>query len=223
MDHVALSTQNRLFWLGRYSERVYTTIQIIYDKFDQLIDGKIPDYEEFCKRLGIPCNAENAEEFCRNFLFDASQPSSITSNIENMLGNGMVLREIISTPTLAYLQMAHNAMELASKSDSPGVQLQWVLDDIMAFRGSMDDAIENEKIRNIVKSGALVERLSLMLRLDWHMENLDRELRKLMRRLYKTGLETGKEAHELLNDVVIERKQADHTLLLNCIEGLFIV
>ncbi len=223
MDHVALSTQNRLFWLGRYSERVYTTIQIIYDKFDQLIDGKSPDYEEFCVKLGIPCNAKDAEEFCRDFLFDESSPSSITSNIEYMLGNGMVLREIISTPTLAYLQLAHNAMELAAKSDSPGVQLQWVLDDIMAFRGSMDDAVENEKIRNIVKSGSLVERLSLMLRLDWHTENLDRELRKLMRRLYKTGLETNKEAHELLNDVVIERKQVDHKLLLNSIEGLFIV
>ncbi len=223
MDHVGLSTQNRLFWLGRYSERVYTTIQIIYDKFDQLIDGKAPDFKDFCRRLGIPCDTDDAEEFCRDFLFDKNSQSSVASSIENMLGNGMVLREIISTPTLAYLEMSHNAMVLASKSDSPGVQLQWVLDDIMAFRGSMDDAIENEKIRNIVKSGALVERLSLMLRLEWHTENLDRELRKLMRRLYKTGLETDKEARELLNDIVIERKQADKDLLLHSIEGLFIV
>lgn len=140
-----------------------------------------------------------------------------------MLGNGMVLREIISTPTLAYLQMAHNAMEMAAESDGPGIQLQWVLDDIMAFRGSMDDSVENEKARNVVKTGGLVERLSLMLRLEWHLDNLERELHKLLNRLYKTNLTTNPDALDVITRKAIDGQNVDQAQLLSSIEGLFVV
>lgn len=221
MGHVALSTQNRLFWLGRYNERVYTTIQFMLEQFDRTIDGQLPDYPAICEQLGIPCDYTDAEDFCRRFVFDASSPVSVASSVESMLGNGMVLREILSTPTLAYLQMAHNAMELASRSDGPGIQLQWVLDDIMAFRGSMDDSIENEKARNIVKAGAIAERLSLMLRLNWHTASVPRELRKLLNRLYKTDLPTDPSALEVITKEVIDKEPQDRKLLLRSIEELF--
>lgn len=54
MDHVALSTQNRLFWLGRYSERVYTTIQFMLEKYDKMLDDQDVDYPSFCRRIGVP-------------------------------------------------------------------------------------------------------------------------------------------------------------------------
>lgn len=223
MDHVALSTQNRLFWLGRYSERVYTTIQFMLEKYDKMLDDQDVDYPSFCRRIGVPCNYTDAENFCRGYLFDLTSPVSVASNIENMLGNGMVLREIISTPTLAYLQMAHNAMEMAAESDGPGIQLQWVLDDIMAFRGSMDDSVENEKARNVVKTGGLVERLSLMLRLEWHLDNLERELHKLLNRLYKTNLTTNPDALDVITRKAIDGQNVDQAQLLSSIEGLFVV
>jgi hypothetical protein len=46
--------------------------------------------------------------------------------------------------------MAVTAMELAAKSSGPAVELQWVLDDIMAFRGSCEENIEEEINRNII-------------------------------------------------------------------------
>ena len=112
-------------------------------------------------------------------------------------------------------------MGLASRSDGPGIQLQWVLDDIMAFRGSMDDSIENEKARNIVKAGAIAERLSLMLRLSWHTASVPRELRKLLNRLYKTDLPTDPSALEVITKEVIDKEPQDRKLLLRSIEELF--
>lgn len=144
MDTVTLSKQNRLFWLGRYAERVYTTTQYMMKQYDRLIDGKTVDYQTFCAKMGIPCDYKDGDDFCRRYFFDTLSPCSIQSSVEAMLGNGMVLRETITSATLAYLQMAHSAMDLASRSDSPGVELQWVLDDIMAFRGSFDDSVEVE-------------------------------------------------------------------------------
>lgn len=221
MGTVTLSKQNRLFWLGRYSERVYSTVQFMLDQYDRLIDGGSVDYARFCRDMGIPCRYESGEDFCRRYLFDADDPYSIQSSVEAMLGNGMVLRETISTPTLAYLQMAQSAMELAARSEGPSVQLQWVLDDIMAFRGSFDDSVEAEQARNIVKSGGMVERISLMLRLNWRLDRLDQELRKLLNRLYKTDLPVDDAALDAVSRRAVNGEAVESLLLLRSVEGLF--
>ena len=223
MDSITLSKQNRLFWLGRYSERVYTAVQILMSQMDRLLDGGEVDYPDFCHRLGIPCPYQSAEDFVCTYLFSPEDPNSVRTSADLMLGNGMVLRETISTPTLAYLQMAQTAMELAAKSASPTVELQWVLDDIMAFRGSFDDSVETESARNITKAGVSVERLRLMLRLDWQPERLEGELRKLLNRLYKTDLPTHIAAREVVAQQAMGEGAAQRQDLLESVEGLFLV
>lgn len=224
MGSVTLSKQNRLFWLGRYSERVYGMVQGTMGFIDEIVDsGEEIDYPMVCAQLGIPCPYENSEDFCRRFLFDAEDPNSVTAAAENMLGNGMVLRETLTTATLAYLQMAVTALNLARDSSAPGVELQWVLDDIMAFRGSCDDSLEDEQIRNIVKVGGLVERLSLMLRLRWNLTRLPNELGKLLNRLYKTGLPTDPAALELVTTAALGGAALDYDALRRSVETLFLV
>lgn len=93
--------------------------------------------------------------------------------------NAIVLRETLSIETLAYVQMAAAAIQLAAESTAPAVELQWVLDDIMAFRGSCEENIESENSRNIIKSGASLERLDLYLRLGYPREVCLRELNHL--------------------------------------------
>ena len=224
MDTVTLSKQNRLFWLGRYAERVYTTTQYMMKQYDRLIDGETVDYETFCQKMGIPCAYDSGDDFCRRYLFDSTSPYSVQSGVEAMLGNGMVLRETITSPTLAYLQMAHSAMELAARSEAPGVELQWVLDDIMAFRGSFDDSVDAEAARNITKSGSSVERVSLMLRLGTvEDEVLCRELQKLLNRLYKTDLTADPGALEVVTQKAMGGGEVDRCRLLASVEGLLLV
>ncbi len=223
MGSVTLSMQNRLFWLGRYSERVYMTVQYMMEQYDLVVDGKEIDFADYCTRMGIPNDYTDSEDFCRRYLFDKSSPYSVISAAEQMIGNGMVLRETISTDTLAYLQMACNALDLAAQSDGPEIQLQWVLDDIMAFRGSMDDSVEAEGARNIAKSGGLVERISIMLRLDRRLERLDMELQKLVNRLYKTDLTVNQTALEVVTQKALHGKDIPRDVLINNIEWLFLV
>lgn len=221
MDTVTLSKQNRLFWLGRYSERVYATTRHVMQQLDLLIDGRPVAYQEYCARLGIPCIYTSDEDFCRRYLFDAGDPNSVLSAAEAMLGNGMVLRETLTSQTLAYLEMAHSAMEMASRSEAPVVELQWVLDDLMAFRGSFDDTVEAESARNITKSGGMVERLSLMIRLGAPADRTMRELRKLLNRLYKTDLAPDAAALAVVEGRAVEEKAVPDAQLLTAVEGLF--
>ncbi|EFB77586.1 alpha-E domain-containing protein [Subdoligranulum variabile] len=223
MGPVTLSKQNRLYWLGRYAERVYMTVQLLMKDLDALLDGTGMDYADFCRRLGAENVYRDAEDFCRRYLFDGSQPCSAKASMEALLGNGMVLRETISTPTLSYLQMAESAMEMASRSEAPAVELQWVLDDIMAFRGSFDEAVDHEGVRNITKTGGTVERLSLMLRLGLQPERLHQEMRKLLNRLYKTDLVTDPEALQTITAYAVEETDVPKPELLRCVEGLFVV
>lgn len=224
MDTVTLSKQNRLFWLGRYASRSYIAIQYMLHQLDALIDGQPVPYEEFCRRLGIPCPYQDSKDFCRRYLFDPNDPCSVWNSIDSMLGNGMTLRETITSPTLAYLQMAQSALELASRSEAPAVELQWVLDDIMAFHGSFDDSVNTEAARNITKTGGMVEKLSLMLRLDLQPERVKQELLKLLNRLYKTDLSPQPEALAVVEQHAME---TDHPVskaeLLAAVEGLFLL
>lgn len=221
MDTVTLSKQNRLFWLGRYSERVYATTRHMMKQIDLLIDGRPVAYQDYCARLGIPCIYTSDEDFCRRYLFDAGDPNSVMSAAEAMLGNGMVLRETLTSQTLAYLEMAHSAMEMAGRSEAPVVELQWVLDDLMAFRGSFDDTVEAESARNITKSGGMVERLSLMIRLGAPADRTMRELRKLLNRLYKTDLTPDAAALAVVEGRAVEEKAVPDAQLLTAVEGLF--
>ena len=223
MDTVTLSKQNRLFWLGRYAERVYTTTQYMMKQYDHLIDGGTVDYGTFCQKMGIPCVYDSGDDFCRRYLFDSLSPYSMRSSVEAMLGNGMVLRETITSPTLAYLQMAHTAMELAAHSEAPGVELQWVLDDIMAFRGSCEEKMPDESGRDIIKTGSSLERVDLYLRLGVEPEVCEKEFTRLFNRLYKSRLETDKEKMDLLVDAILDKTTPAPPLatLVGTLETLF--
>ncbi|MCD7917910.1 MAG: alpha-E domain-containing protein [Clostridiales bacterium] len=45
---------DRLYWLGRYSERVYTILKLFARSFDQLIEQVGGDHAAFCASLDIP-------------------------------------------------------------------------------------------------------------------------------------------------------------------------
>ena len=138
--------------------------------------------------MGIACHYENTAAFIRSYYFDAGNADSVAASLAHAYDNAIVLRETLSSDTLAYVQMAVTAMELAAKSSGPAVELQWVLDDIMAFRGSCEENIEEEINRNIIKSGASLERVDIFLRLGYPQEQCLKEVRHLASRLKKAQL-----------------------------------
>ena len=93
----------------------------------------------------------------------------------------------------------------------------------MAFHGSFDDNVDTESARNIAKTGGLVERLSLMLRLDLQPDRLEPELRKLLNRLYKTDLTPQPDALAVIEKRAVKEQPVDAAELLAAVEGLFIL
>ena len=123
MDSLSVSKLNRLYWLGRYYERLATTLGYLWDWYDVMIDGEI-DYPDFCRKLSIDCCYKDDKDFMHNYVFDKNNPDSLRTVADAMLGNGMVLREVIGSRTLAYLELAVMGMKSAEESDSPTLPLQ---------------------------------------------------------------------------------------------------
>lgn len=223
MGTITLSKANRLFWLGRYLERVYTSLKASRPLFEADTDGQEENYAGYCEKLGLPNDYQSTANFIRRYYFDSDNPYSIVTALGHAYDNAVVLRETLTTETLAYIQMAVSAMQLAASSTGPGVGLQWVLDDIMAFRGSCEEKIDEEVSRNIIKTGASLERVDLYLRLGYDSALCEREFSRLFNRLYKAQLNTDQTKLNFLVDAILDKttEMPFRSDLLKAVDGLF--
>ena len=182
----ALSHENisRLFWLGRYSERVYTTLRNFAGRFDAMIDDE-----------------KNSHDFARSYCFDENNPDSVYSALMRAYDNAIELREEIGSDTFSYVQLAVYEMNRAKLSEAPLLQLQKVIDNIAAFWGVADDIIEDENVRSIIKLGKRIERVDLYARFGTGSEDMRREIRRLNSRITKAGIKYDAKNLERLNHI----------------------
>ena len=204
MGIISVEQTNRLFWLGRYSERVYTTLRLYYNSFDMMIDEITDSYTEFCRMVDIPDVYGSKEVFKENYPFDEDNPDSIFSNLNRAYDNAIVLREEIGSEALSYIQLAIYDMNKAKISRAPLIEMQRVIDNILAFWGIVDDSIDSEQVRNIIKTGKRIERIDLYARLGIERKELVREIHRLIPRIERSGMEYRKDKLDKLKERVAE-------------------
>ena len=222
MGIVSLINTDKLYWLGRYSERVYTTIRLFGESFDKVIDGDGESIREFCASLDIPCVYADGEDFVERYLFDPQNPDSVIANLTRAYDNAMTLREEIGSECVSYIQLAIDTMKGLRGSQSPMLGLQKIVDDILAFWGLADDMIPDENVRNIIKTGKRVERLDLYARLRRPRTDLLREVHRLAVRVSRTDLRYNSAAIEVLEDLA-DSEQPDYRNILRLVDELIII
>lgn len=219
MGIISVEQTNRLFWLGRYSERVYTTLRLYFNSFDNMIDKTAYNYQDFCRMIDIPDVYGTGEAFREKYPFDESNPDSILSNLNRAYDNAIVLREEIGSETLSYIQLALYAMNKAKISKAPLIEMQKVMDNILAFWGIADDSIDSEQVRDIIKAGKRIERLDLYARLGMGRTELEREVARLVPRIEQSGMSYEKEKLCLLKELV-EAPEIDYYRIVNEVESI---
>lgn len=220
MGIISLEQADRLYWLGRYTERVYTTLNIFAKKYDDLIDGLADGYTSFCKSIDIPNVYQSREDFMSNYPFDANNPDSIISNLNRAYDNAIVLRESIGSETLAFIQLAIYEMNRAAVSKAPVVELQKVNDNLLAFYGTVDDQIDSENVRNIIKAGKRIERIDMYARLGVARSELEREVDRMIPRVERSGLNYDPEKLEYIKQLV-QVKDIDYYEIVSEVESIF--
>lgn len=219
MGIMSVENTDRLLWLGRYSERVYTTLRIFADYFDSMIDLNTDKYEEFCRSQDIPNIYTSLEDFSRRYCFDPEDINSIYSNLMRAYDNAVVLREEIGSETLSYIQLAVYAMNIAAAKEAPLPALQKVTDNIVAFWGIADDSIDDEQVRNLIKLGKRIERIDLYSRLHMDSGELKREVKRLNARITSVNLRYSRKKLMHIN-YFAEEDEPDYDLIVKEVENL---
>lgn len=202
MGIISVENTDRLYWLGRYSERVYTTIRLFADSYDDMIDHYKDRYSDFCRQLDIPNIYTSGDDFIERYCFDGEDPNSIYSNLIRAYDNCITIREEVGSETLSYIQLAVYAINRAKESHAPLIELQRVKDNILAFWGMVDDSVDRDNVRNIIKVGKRIERLDLYGRLHLPEKEMAREVKRLAARINKTGLKYNEEYMRELKELV---------------------
>lgn len=219
MGIISVEQADHLYWLGRYTERVYSTLRFYFRRFDTMIDEAIDSYETFCESIDIPNIYTSREDFIRRYPFDADNPDSVISNLNRAYDNAIVLRESIGSETLSYIQLAIYDMNKAAVSKSPLIELQELLDHLLSFWGIADDSIDSEQVRNMIKAGKRIERIDLYARLGVPAEELVREVCRMIPRVERSGLRYDEEKIRQLR-ALVENPEMDYYRIVSCVEAI---
>ncbi len=171
---------NRLYWLGRYTERVYTSLHILRKCYDQMIDGNADGYINYYNTMNINSMYDDIPEFTSGLMYDKNNPASLISSLEAANDNAILLREEIMSETLSYIQMSRVRINnAAEKTESNITNLQPVTDYLLAFWGSVDERIFDERIRNFLEAGRLIEYIDMHIRFDYNFFRVSEAFDKL--------------------------------------------
>ena len=191
MGTISIEHGDRLFWLGRYTERVFTTLKELEKQYDKMIDKDKSLYKKYLEQFGLEDIYGNPTDFLNSFLFDKDNPNSVKYSLNRAYDNGIVLREEISTEALSFLQMAKDTLKKASDlSHGLLFDLLPVEDILFGFWGCIEDYIYDGEIYNIIKCGKSVERLDLYFRMRYPFELIDLEFKRLCDNLRKVPKNT---------------------------------
>lgn len=164
---------DRLYWLGRYSERVSTALHLLRKYYDEIIDDRHSDaHMQFCSKMGIPCNYSDARTFVHEYLYDANNCFSIINMLEHVKDNAILLREEIKSETLQYIEMSINHMKRCDAEGSGLYELQFITDSMYAFWGALEERILSHEIRSFVKFGKYIEKLDLYIRFGYPVDRV---------------------------------------------------
>ena len=221
MGIITVDKSNHLFWLGRYTERVHTTLKYYLKTADMMIDSDPNYYAVLCEKIGISDVYGSSENFKKKYPFDENDPNSIISNLNRAYDNAIVMRDYIGTETMAYIQLAIDDIKNAEKSNSPIADIMLVIDHILAFWGCVNDIIDDEQIRNIIKLGKGIERLDLYLCLAIPDYYIKKEYKRMKNFLQKSKLRYDESILYTLDNMLSEN-ELNYESIKNLVRNLIL-
>ena len=189
MGTISIEHSDRLYWLGRYTERFFITLRSLDKLYDKMIDDKY-GYREYLGYFGLTDTYTDSIDFIRSFLYDEFNPNSAAYCLERAYDNGIVLREEISTKSLSFLQMAKDTLTRSNDKANVRLSLLPLKDILYSFWGSVNEHIYDDEIRNIIYIGKTLERLDLYMRMKYPYEAVHKEYVRLCKNLRRVPKDT---------------------------------
>ncbi|MDR0248800.1 MAG: alpha-E domain-containing protein [Oscillospiraceae bacterium] len=183
MGIISVEHSSNLYWLGRYAERIYTTLYTFFDYYDRILDKDKDCYKVFLGKLHIEDKYGDHESFIRGYLYNDGVAEPDTFSVSAAFGfaqdNALVMRDVIGSESLAYIILAADAFHYSRDAHNLRLALMPAVDYLLAFWGSIDDKLASGEEGTIIKCGKLIERLDLYFRFSYDHRLIAAEHEKL--------------------------------------------
>lgn len=179
---VTASKAEHLFWLGRYTERVFTTLNAFFPFYDRVMDTDVEAFRPFARALDLPEGFEDFDAFVHNFLYDPQNRDSVRSAIVSAFYNAVILRPELNSRLLQYIEMAMGKIVDAAQREDGTRDLfdqRDVVDDMLAFWGGIENSPLEPTVKSFLFIGKYLERLDLYTRFALPDEAFIAPMRKL--------------------------------------------
>lgn len=165
MGIITLSKVDELWWLGRYTERVFTTLKTFIPFYDACLDHEPERFRVFSDALDLNADMSDFASFLRDFLYNRQNPNSVCASMNAAFDNAVMLRPEIGTETLAYIELALNNLR-SSKAAEEGrlTKQRAATDNLLTFWGGLEDGTSSSEVKAFVMAGKYIERIDLYSR-----------------------------------------------------------
>lgn len=203
---------NAMYWLGRYTERIYIELHLLRRCFDFMIDGKPEEYESYLSAIGNTVRYADLREERIGLVHDKNNPVSVLFCIERANDNAILLRDEIMSPTLAYIQMSLERLRNAAleKKEPDLEELQILTDWMLAFWGSIEERVYADNVKNILKMGKLVEHIDMNIRFGYKFYRVEEAFAALCKLYESEPRAFCHDAIEELKAMFTEEQYAPH-------------
>jgi uncharacterized circularly permuted ATP-grasp superfamily protein len=179
---VTAAKADNLYWLGRYSERVYTTIRQFFPFYDLVMDTEVEAFRPFAHALDLPDDFDDFDAFIHSFLYDENNPDSVRSAVQSAFNNVVVLRPELGSNLVQYIEMAVKSITAAAHGDlkSENIYRQRdITDNMLCLWGGIEDSPLDPVLKAFLFIGKYLERVDLYTRFGLPAQRLDPPLKKL--------------------------------------------
>lgn len=165
MGIITLSEVDCLWWLGRYTERVYTTLRTFFPYYDACIDRDPENFRMFSDAIDVDADMSDFGSFLYDFLYNKTNRNSVCASMNAAFDNAIMLRPEIGTDTLAYVELALTNLREGKNDWENKLDMQrGCIDNLLTFWGAIEDGNSNAEVKAFLMAGKYLERIDLFSR-----------------------------------------------------------